>query len=118
MQHYKVDREEYDHPLLLSRVLHTFVNVGVTLFSQLLEFGVCRVCRDHEVDELNSHTVRVGFSEMKRGRGIYLPSGRLAAFVHPPAREDNILVWTPHAVDEDALRALYRTSIPPMMPMG
>ena len=38
------------------------MDIGLALFSQLLELGVGWVRRDHEVDELNPHLVRAGLA--------------------------------------------------------
>ena len=41
---------------------HTLVNIGLAFLCQLLQPAIRRVCRDHEVDELNPHLVRAGLA--------------------------------------------------------
>ena len=58
---------------------------------------------DHEIYELSRYEIsRQQYIEI----AYYLPSGGLAAFVHPPAGEHDVFVWAPNAVHKNALGAL------------
>ena len=82
----------------------TIMYVGVSLLCELLQLGICRVCRNHEINELQglgqSPSMNIAVER------AHLACGGLAALVHPPAGEYHIFIRTPDAVDKHAVRAL------------
>lgn len=71
----------------------TFVDTDLLLFSEAFQLSVCRVSRDHEINELFYQIVNYGNMECVWDSllNAYLSCRRLPTLIHPPAWENRIL---------------------------